>query len=309
MRLPRLRPAIATLLLLGPAAIAACARRPPADPAYAAEIAAWRARRLAALTAEDGWLAVTGLSWLKPGENRFGSAAGNEVVLPGANVPAVAGTLELRPDGSVVAHPLPAAGVTLGGKPAGVQALRSDAGGGKPDVLRIGSVSVYVIERGGTPAARVKDSANPARLHFAGIEAFPTDRSYRVEGTYEPYREPRRVSVASAQGPSQPMLVPGVVRFALAGKALALEPFVSSPDDDTFFFVFRDATSGHETYGASRFLDAAAPARGSRTVVLDFNKATNPPCAFTAFATCPLPLPANVLPVRIEAGERYAPSH
>ncbi len=307
---PRSRPALVAVLLVAPAlAAAACARRRPADPAYAAEIAAWRARRLAALTAPDGWLSVTGLFWLKPGENRFGSAAGNEVVLPGAGTPALAGTLDLRADGAVVARPRPGAGVTLDRLPAGERVLRTDREGGSPDVLRIGPVSVYVIDRAGKLAARVKNADNPARLAFPGIESFPTDRSYRVEGSFEPYPAPRPVTVATAQGPSQTLLVPGVVRFSLAGKALALEPFVSSPADPTFFFVFRDATAGTETYGAGRFLDAAAPAPGARSVVLDFNQATNPPCAFTAFATCPLPLPGNVVPVRIEAGERYTGTH
>jgi len=286
--------------------IVACARRKPVDPGYASEIQAWRDRRLAALKAEDGWLTVVGLVWLKPGENRFGSAAANEIVLPGAATPAVAGTLEQRPDGTVLVRPRPGAGVTLEGRPAGEQPLRSDREGGKPDVLRIGSVGLYLIERGGKLAARVKDSRSPARVRFQGIESFPVDPSYRVQGTFEPYAEPRRVNVATAQGPSQTMLVPGIVRFSLTGRALSLEPFVESPNDTTFFFVLRDATSGRETYGASRFLDAEAPAKGSRTVDLDFNKAINPPCAFTPFATCPLPLPGNILPVRIEAGEKYS---
>ena len=288
---------------------AACARPTPPDPAYAGEIEKWRAHRLAALTADDGWLSVAGLFWLKQGENRFGSSAANDIVLPGIGVPSVAGTLDLRPDGTVFARPQPGAGVTLDGQPARERFLESDHGGGKPDVLRIGSVSLYVIERGGALAVRVKDARNPARLQFKGIESFPADPSYKVQGTFEPYPAPRRATIATAQGPSQTMLVPGLVRFTLAGKALTLEPFVDSPEDTTFFFVFRDKTSGRETYGASRFLDAAAPVKDSRTVLLDFNKATNPPCAFTPFATCPLPPPGNVLPVRIEAGERYSPRH
>lgn len=299
---------LAALLAVLATLVAACARRVPPDPAYLAEIEAWRAHRLASLKAENGWLSVVGLFWLKPGENRFGSAAANEIVLPGPGTPGVAGTLELRPDGTVLAHPAPGAGVVLDGSPAGERSLRSDREGGKPDVLRIGTVSLYLIDRSGKLAVRAKDSRNPARTGFKGIESFPVDPSYRVLGTFEAYPEARRVAVATAQGPNQTMLVPGIVRFSLAGRALALEPFVNSPDDDTFFFVLRDGTSGHETYGASRFLDAAAPTKGSRSVVLDFNKATNPPCAFTPFATCPLPLPGNVLKVRIKAGEKYSGS-
>ena len=297
---------VAVLAAVTAALAASCARRPHADPAYVAEIRAWQAKRLTALTADDGWLTVAGLFWLKPGENRFGSAATNEIVLPGAGTPSRAGDLELRPDGTVIARPDPAAGVTLDGGPVPERPLRTDRDGGSPDVLRIGSVGFYVIDRAGKLAVRVKDSRNPARLEFKGIESYPVDPSYRVEGTFEPYREPRRVSVATAQGPSQTMLVPGVVRFELRGRKLSLEPFLESPDDDNFFFVIRDQTSGKETYGASRFLDVPAPAKGSTAVVMDFNMARNPPCAFTPFATCPLPLPGNVLPVRVEAGEKYS---
>jgi uncharacterized protein (DUF1684 family) len=297
---------VAVVLTATTALALSCARRPLVDPGYTARIEAWRARRLAALKADDGWLSVTGLFWLKLGESRFGAGAANEIVLPGAGTPEVAGTIELRADGTVFARSLPGSGVTLNGKPAGERPLRSNHAGGDPDTLHVGSVSLYVIDRGGKLAIRVKDANNPGRLRFKGIESFPIDASYRVQGTFEPYSAPRRVGVATAQGPAQTMLVPGLLRFSLAGRALALEPFVTSPEDPTFFFVFRDATAGHETYGAGRFLDAPAPAKGSSTVVLDFNEATNPPCAFTPFATCPLPPPGNVLAVRIEAGERYS---
>ncbi len=285
------RPA-ATLLLLAVVLAAACTRKAPVvDPAYRAEIAAWRAARLAALTAPDGWLTLAGLYWLRPGPNRFGSDPGNEIVLPGAGIAGVAGPIDLRPDGA-----------------AGERPLRSDRDG-KPDVVALGTYRFYVIDRAGTLGVRVKDTASSARAHFKGIEHFPLDPAYRVTATFEPYPAPREVKVATHQGPSQTMLAPGLVRFSLGGRSLALEPFVSSPADRTFFFVFRDATSGHQTYGAGRFLAADAPPAGGRSVVLDFNKATNPPCAFTPFATCPLPPPANELPVRIAAGEMYGGHH
>ena len=304
MTTPRSRPLLAAAALA--AALApACARRAPADPAYLAEVRAWQAKRLAALTADDGWLSVAGLFWLNSGANRFGSAVGNEIVLPGADTPPQAGVLDLGPDGTVVARPAPGAGVSVDGAPASERVLRSDRDGARPDILRIGSVSFYLIDRAGKLAVRVKDSRNPARLRFKGIASFPVDPSYRVQGTFEAYREPRRVTVATAQGPSQAMVVPGVVRFSLRGQSLSLEPFLESPGDDNFFFVFRDLTSGRETYGASRFLDAARPAAGSAAVVLDFNEARNPPCAFTPFATCPLPLPGNIMAVRVEAGEKF----
>ncbi len=276
----------------------------PVSDAYRAEVERWRSQRLAALTSEDGWLTLAGLYWLKPGENRFGADPANEVVLHGRGVPARAGSFELAPEGSVVAHVQPDAGVTLAGQPVPARPLHSDRDG-KPDILVVGSVRFYLINRSGKLAVRVKDRESPVRTGFKGLAYFSINPAYRVEGTFEPYAAPREVTVATEQGPAQRMLVTGLVRFVLAGRALALEPFLSSPDDNEFEFVFRDATAGHETYGAGRFLDVPVPPRGSRRVVLDFNYAYSPPCAFTPYATCPLPPRQNELPVRIEAGEKF----
>ncbi|MGE5235419.1 MAG: DUF1684 domain-containing protein [Acidobacteriota bacterium] len=281
----------------------ACAKRvETTDPAYAAELARWHEARIAALTREDGWLTLVGLYWLHRGVNRFGSAPGNEVILHGADVPPVAGLFEVRSDGAVIVRTGPESGVTLAGAPVAERTLRADATG-SPDVLALGSLRFYIIERAGTLGVRVKDLDSPAKKDFRGIETFPVDPAFRLDATFEAYPTPRQIEVPSAHGPAQSMLVPGVVRFTVAGRACSLEPFVSSPDDRQFFFVFRDATAGRETYGAGRFLDAEGPAAGSKRLVVDFNRAYNPPCAFTPYATCPLPPAANILPVRIEAGE------
>ena len=302
-------PLLATTALVSTVALPGCGRRTPAvDPGYIVQIEAWRAERLASLTADDGWLTVVGLFWLRPGENRFGTDPGNEVVLPGMDTAAVAGTLELRQDGTVLLHPRPGTHVTVAGLPATERTLASDRGG-KPDVLAADAVRFYLIERGGKVAVRVKDPHSARRVGFAGIRSFPVDPAYRVEGAFEPYPVPREVAVATVQGPEQKMLAPGLVRFRLGGRSLALEPFVSSPDDSEFFFVFRDATSGADTYGAGRFLDTPVPKPPSTVVVLDFNKAYSPPCAFTPYATCPLPPKQNELPLRIEAGEKIGPGH
>ncbi len=300
---------IVTILAVAATGVAGCARRPPAvDPAYRAEIEAWRAERLARLTAADGWLTLTGLFWLRPGANRFGSDPGNEVVLPAGRAPAVAGTLELRSDATVVVHPAAEVGLTINGGSPTDRALASDRQG-RPDLLRLGSLTLYVIGRAGKLGVRVKDAENQARVRFKGIEHFPIDPAFRVRATFEPYPSPREVPVATVQGPTQRMTAPGLVRFTLGGRPLALEPFLESPTDTTFFFVFKDVTSGRETYGAGRFLDAAAPPQGTRELVLDFNEAYTPPCGFTPFATCPLPPPENVLPLRVEAGEKYRGTH
>jgi uncharacterized protein len=291
------------------ALVAGCGRRvPPADPAYLAALEKWRAERLASLTSETGWLSVVGLTWLKPGENRFGSAAGDEVVLPGRDTPPVAGTLALQADGSVLLRPSPGSALTVDGAPATERVVHSDRTG-KPDVLALGPIRFYLIDRSGKLAVRVKDPHSARRMAFKGLHYFPVDPTYRVVGTFEPYASPKSVTVATVQGPEQTMFAPGIVRFTLHGRPLALEPFVGSPDDRSFFFVFRDATSGSETYGAGRFLDVAAPKSGSHEVTLDFNEAYTPPCGFTPYATCPLPPKVNELPVRIEAGEKFVGSH
>ena len=287
------------------ASVTSCSRRPPVDPAYRARIDAWRKARVAALTAETGWLSLVGLYWLEPGPNAFGSSADAAVVIPGAAVPPVAGTLDLAADGTVTVHVRPDAAVTMNGEPVSEAVLRSDASGG-PDTLRMGDVRFYVIARGGRLAVRVKDPASPTRQNFKGIEYFPVDPAFRVEGTFEPYPEPRQVTVPTAAGTQATTQAPGVVRFTLEGREMTLQAWDEGKD---LFFVFRDATSGKQTYGAGRFLDAAPPEPGSRTVVLDFNEAYNPPCAFTPYATCPLPPEENALPVAVTAGEKYSGHH
>jgi uncharacterized protein (DUF1684 family) len=279
-----------------------CDRRPPADPAYLAELEAWRGERLAELTAEDGWLTLVALAWLEPGDNPFGSAPSNRVVLPGRGVPPVAGTLTLEADGAVVLRTAPEAGVTVDGQPATEARLRSDRDG-SPQIVAVGPLRFRIIERGGRKAVRARDPGSPARASFPGLEYFPVDPRLRVEGAFEPYAEPREVRIQSYQGPDQTMIAPGIVRFEILGAACALEPLTSSREPEEFFFVFRDATAGTETYGAGRFLDADLPDPATGRVILDFNRAYNPPCAFTPYATCPLPPPQNVLAARIEAGE------
>jgi uncharacterized protein (DUF1684 family) len=283
---------------------ASCTKAPePVDPAYAAEIDAWRNQRLERLTADDGWLTLTGLYWLEPGENRFGSAPDSNVVLPDDSVPEIAGLLILGADGSVAALAEPDSGAEVNGEPLTSTILATDADG-RPDVVTAGRISFYIIDREGRLAARVKDPEALTRLTFTGIEHFAIDPAYRVEARFEPYDEPRDVAIPTVLGRDTSMLATGVLRFTLNGEEQVLEPYLDTPEDDTLFLIFRDATSGVTTYGAGRFLTADAPGEDG-TTVLDFNLAYNPPCAFTPYATCPLPPPQNVLDVAIEAGEMY----
>jgi len=283
--------------------VAACAQNVPTpDPAYVAEIEAWRAERLERLTAEDGWLTVVGLHWLTAGVNRFGSDPANEIPLSAPGIPALVGTSEVRDDGSVVAGAAEGAQVTINGEPLVESVLHSDAQG-KPDIVGVGRLSFYVIDRGGRLAARVKDPEAPARTSFAGLQHFPIDPRYRVTARLERYPEPREVPIPTVLGTPTTMLAPGVLRFTLLGKELSLEPYVNAADDPEYFLIFRDRTSGDTTYGGGRFLDAAAAGADGATVV-DFNLAYSPPCAFTPHATCPLPPPQNSLRVAVEAGEK-----
>lgn len=295
----RLSPVIGVLVSL-----AACSPAPPpVDPAYRAEIESWRAERLERLTAPDGWLTLTGLYWLEPGENRFGSATDSMIVLPDPDVPEIAGFLVVGTDGTVTAHTEEGAGVRINDENFTTSRVLTDADG-SPDVLSAGRVSFYVIDREGHLAARVKDPLNEARAHFRGIEYFPIDETYRVKAQFEPYDAPHEVPIPTVLGRDAAMLSTGLLRFSIGGRVMTLEPYVDKPDDDHLFLIFRDATSGKTTYGAGRFLSADAPGDDGFTV-LDFNFAYNPPCAFTPYATCPLPPPQNILTAPIEAGEMY----
>lgn len=296
-------PVLSALLALGTLAFAAALSRP--DPAaYRKEVEDWRAKRIERLRSDSGWLSLVGLFWLERGENPFGSDPGNAIVLP-KTAPPIAGTFVLRDDG---VHLLPRtnSGIRIAGEPAKEQTVRSDASD-EPDVLQIGTISLHVIDRGGRYGIRVKDSNSPTRLAFTEIDAFPIAPAYRVVADFVPYQAPKPITIPTILGTTETMLAPGFVSFTLAGRKHTLEPVLEDPSAGQLFFIFKDATSGKGTYGAGRFLYTELPQHGK--VVLDFNRAYNPPCAFTAYATCPLPPKQNVLDVRIEAGEKAYGHH
>jgi uncharacterized protein (DUF1684 family) len=254
----------------------------PSPEAFQAEWTAWRDQRLSNLQRPQGWLALVGLHWLKEGENR---------------IPGLPGLFTLA-GGQVTLTATPADGWTLAGAPVTSRRLASDKEG-KPDRIVSGSRAAQVIDRGGKLALRAWDAESPARRSFTGIDTFPPDPRWRLTARWEAYATPREVEVPSVIGIPTREKAPGRAWFTIDGKEHALEPTL---DGDALFFVFKDRTAPRETYGAGRFLVAALPKDGK--VVLDFNRAYNPPCAFSPWATCPLPLPQNVLPVRIEAGEK-----
>jgi uncharacterized protein (DUF1684 family) len=281
---------VAALLLLA---------NPAVTDDYQHEIEAWRQAREARLRGDEGWLTVAGLFWLKEGENRLGSDPNGEVVLPAHSSPARAAILRLQ-KGHVTIEPAAGVPITLGGRPVGKRELRSDVPGPE-DVLALGRTRFFVIERSGKLAIRLRDLDSPARKSFTGLRWFPIRKDYRVVGHFTPHAAPKKLSIPNVLGLVEEMVSPGYVTFQLAGQELRLEPVYETPAQDELFFIFRDKTSAHETYGAGRFFYADNPKNGE--VIIDFNKAYTPPCAFTRFATCPLPPRQNHLPVRIEAGE------
>jgi len=286
-------------LLAALALVSFMSATPPSGPDYTAEIEAWKARRVASLRSDEGWLTVVGLFWLSQGPNTVGSAHDGTVVLPPHDVPARVGIFRLA-GARVAFEPAPGADVRVAGQPVHAGEIHTDAAG-DPTVLTIGSVRFYVIERDHRFAVRVKDTRSDARRDFHGITYFPTDPAWRIEARFEPYDPPRSIPIPNVLGHVDPESSPGAIVFTRDGKTLRLDAVLERGETD-YFVIFGDRTNGTDTYGAGRFLYVAPPVDG-RTVI-DFNKAYNPPCVFTPYATCPLPPPQNKLPIRVEAGEK-----
>ena len=262
-----------------------------AAASYEASIEQWRQKREAALTADGGWLTVAGLFWLKDGDNTAGSDPAGDIVLPRG--PARAGVFHFH-GGQTTFRP------ATGATPAS-QALKPDS----DDAVSIDDLSMFVIHRGERYAIRLKDKQSKFRREFTGLHWYPPKPGYRVVASFVRYATPKLITIPNILGETEKSPSEGYAAFTLNGREYHLEPVV---EDDQLFFIFRDLTSGKETYGSGRFLYADVPKDGK--VILDFNKAYNPPCAFTPYATCPLPPPQNRLSVRIEAGElNYGEGH
>lgn len=266
--------------------------------AYRSEIDAWHRKRIESLKDPEGYLSLVGLYPMAEGANRFGSAKGNDLVFP-AGSPPHAGVLK-RADGVVRIEVTPGVVITSGGELVASDTLRSDAHG-EPTVLEMGSMRFYVIDRSGDLYVRLKDVESERLMSFDGVDRFPVDRAWQIDARFEPYDPPRFISVPNVLGGEFVEECPGRLVFEVNGEPCSLEPLLDSRG--RFFIVFGDGTSGLETYGGGRFLVADPPSHEG-LVVLDFNRSYNPPCAFSPFATCPLPHEANRLDVRIEAGEK-----
>jgi uncharacterized protein len=277
----------------------------PADPAYRASIGKWRQAYEADLKSDHGWLSVSGLFWLHEGENTFGSGPLNDIVLP-SSAPAKAGSFEFHA-GRTTVHVNPGVPALLNGKHVDAAEMHPDS---NSDQLTLGDLTLYVHSSGDRFTIRLRDKNSPLRKTFTGTRWFPVDESYRVTGKFVPFDLPKPTQIQNVMGDTlnDPMM--GYISFQLRGKDFRLISDASSGEVE---LVFRDLTSGHETYAASRFLDTKIEPGGR--VILDFNQAYNPPCAYNPYTTCPLPPPENRLDTRIEAGEKTyhhpagAPAH
>lgn len=253
---------------------------------YVDETAKWRAEYETSLKAPDGWLSVAGLFWLHEGDNVLGAEPQSDVVLP-AGAPKRAGVLHLD-----------SGKVTFQNK-----LLKSDATA-HPDVVKIGEVSLTIVGRGGKTGVRLRDPNAATRRDFTGCKWYPASQEWRINAKWVAYMQPKKIAITNILGMTDREVSPGYAEFTVQGQTIRIEPV---EEDGGLFFMFKDATSGKTTYAAGRFLDTALPKGG--VVELDFNKAYNPPCAFTAYATCPLPPRQNVMAFAIGAGEKSYGRH
>ena len=262
---------------------------PSTNDTFQKEEQEWRANRAKRLQAEDGWLTLTALQWLHDGEN----------AVPGSNGKVVLdkGKVTLRP----------ASSMTIDGKPVTAPAvLADDTADAGPTIVQMDTKRFQIIKRGERFALRMKDSQAETRTRFLGLDYFPLDPKWRVEARWEPYNPPKNISITDITGMVSDNPSPGALVFTVDGKEYRLDPIQEGED---LFIIFKDATSRDSTYQAGRYVYAKMPGKDGK-VIVDFNKAYNPPCAFTPFATCPLPPAQNRFDIRIEAGEkRYRGAH
>lgn len=308
MPLPMKRLLVPVVVLL----MAACGREDagiatPAQPASSTAIAfaraqqAWRDQRRDALLKPNGWTSLVGLHWLDPGSHYVGSQTGNGIRL--ALGPAHLGMVEIKrtrvrfvPDKTVA--------LTLDGQPfTAATDLKTDADEDGPSVIGFdqGKGLATVIKRGDRFALRVKHADASTRTAFAGLDYWPADPQWKIVGKFVPHEPGKTIEIASIIGTTEPVANPGAIEFERDGRTYRIEAL--DEGEGSLFLVFADRTNGHGSYGAGRFLDAPMPDAAGR-IAIDFNQAYSPPCAFTAFATCPLPPPENRLDLAITAGEK-----
>jgi uncharacterized protein len=297
-------PTMKRMIFLAIAAWAAAAtsiRAQPAQSDYAQQWQAWHQQRVQSLAAENGWLNLAGRFALAAGRSSFGAAKSNRIVFPAGKCPDLLGHFLLKND-SVWLEIEPNSPILANGKPvaAPLRLYPSDSS----ITLQSGSLRWFVIRRGEQFIVRLRDLEHPVLRRFEGVPTYPLDSAWRVTARLEPTKG-RQIAITNILGQTSMQDSPGALVFDWQGKTQRLDAVL---DSDQLFILFSDETSGAATYGSGRFLYAAPPDASGRTL-LDFNRAINPPCAFTEFATCPLPPPQNALPFAVTAGEKNYGAH
>ena len=273
------------------------------SPEYIGKIKTWHKERIENLKKENGWLNLAGLYWLKEGENTFGTNPKNDIVFPKGTAPGTIGILTLK-NGVVTAKINPHLKVVSDGSLVQTKRLRDDTSG-DPTIMNLGHLRWFIIKRSGKYGVRLRNLNSKLLDEFTGIETFPIDEDWKITAKFEPYNPPKKISIPSIIGTVEEDNTPGALVFEKNGDEYKLDVI---EEGDEFFIIFADETSGEETYGAGRFLYTDRP-NSNGNVILDFNKAYNPPCAFTPYATCPLPPKQNYLKLKITAGEKKYGDH
>jgi len=280
-----------------------------AESEWRQDLDAWRARRALEVDAQDGWLTLAGLEWLKPGANSVGAAADNGIQLH-AQAPDHIGLFTVSDKTVQLAATIDGfpPDLTIDGQPAKEGPL---AVGAKASVIGWHGLSMVVLDRGGRYALRIKDADSPARKSFQGLNWYAADPQLSVEASWIPFNTPHVEAIPTGLGTTLDLPAPGVAVFKLGDLKLTLEPVLQNPDDKTLFFIISDATGKDGTYAGGRYLHAPLPDHGldkPGKLILDFNRLENPACAYTSYASCPKPPEGNKLAVPIEAGEkRFVP--
>lgn len=275
--------------------------------AWRGDLLRWRAQRAKNLVAPEGWMSLIDLEWLQSGDNQFGSAANNSIVLK--KLPAHVGSFRLQNNSvTLIAPPggFPKRVLVNGRAPHNLQAIVADDAP-KPTKITAGTLTILIVHRANRFGVRVKDSKAPTIVNFRGLHWYEPSPAYRVRARWTPFNPTKQRSVPTIIGTTETYSVPGVAEFTLSGKQFRLEPVLEEPGDKQLFFILRDTTSKSKTYGAGRFLYTGFPDHGLSQpgeLWIDFNRMQNPPCAYTPYATCPLPPPENRLDVAIPAGEQ-----
>jgi len=270
--------------------------RSAAVAAHRVEVEAWHAKRIADVTAPNGWVNLVGLQWLEPGSNTFGSNYRNKIVFPGGILPGEAGYFFVNND-RVSLSVNPGVDIRLDGRPLASAVIFHPDSAQNPQ-LAFKSLRWSIIRREHKLGVRIRDLESEAVKNFRGIDRYPVDMRWKIDARFEPYDSLKTILIENIIGQQSEQRAPGAVVFEWEGRPYRLDALEGR---DELFIVFADATTGRATYAGGRFVYVKRP-EGGKTVI-DFNKAYNPPCVFSPYATCPLPPRQNVLPIEITAGE------